>query len=211
MYPEEDWIQLSSVQHYVYCPRQCGLIHVEGLWTENRFTARGRIMHERVDSDEDTTRGNVRTVRSLNVFSRKYGLSGRADVVEFISEQGAVIPYPVEYKSGKPKPDDCDMVQLCAQAFCLEEMLKIVVPHAALFYGKTRHRVSVELTRELRERTENIITEVHRMISNRLVPDAKYSAKCRNCSMNELCQPKLGKNRVQKYISGIYNNHEATQ
>ena len=134
MYSEEDYIQLSAIQHYIFCQRQCALIHVHGLWAENVFTARGKVMHEKADSGEDETRGDIRIVRSLNIYSRRLGLSGRADVVEFHGKDDRAIPYPIEYKSGQPKHDICDMAQLCAQALCIEEMTNFPVHEAAIFY-----------------------------------------------------------------------------
>lgn len=210
MYTDDDFIQLSSLQHYMFCPRQCGLIQVHGLWTENRFTARGRVLHERVDSGEDETRGADHVVRSLNIFSREFGLSGRADVVEFKNNEGMVVPFPVEYKSGKPKPDARDMVQLCAQALCLEEMLHVHISEAALFYGKTRHRVKVELNGELRQTTVSTIRAVHDMIRERNVPLGVYSRKCDSCSLYDDCMPKLGDRKMKSYIKGLFMADEKT-
>ncbi len=128
MYPESDYIMLSALQHYLYCPRQCALIHLEQVWVENRFTAEGRVLHERADSKEAIKQGRVRTVRTLPIASARLGLSGQADVVEF-HEDGSV--FPVEYKRGRPKANRCDEVQLCAQALCLEEMLSVLDPERA--------------------------------------------------------------------------------
>ena len=210
MYAEDDYIQLSSLQHYLFCPRQCGLIHVAGLWEENRLTARGRVLHERVDSGEEETRGEAHVVRSLNVYSSIYGLSGRADVVEFRDERGVVTPYPVEYKSGKPKRDICDAVQLCAQALCLEEMLGVSVPDASLYYGKTRHRLKVDLTEELRRSTVSAIEAVHEMVKKRIVPEARYGKKCGSCSLYDSCMPKLGAKKMSQYVRGLFEPNEAT-
>jgi CRISPR-associated exonuclease Cas4 len=209
MYNEDDYIQLSSLQHYMFCPRQCGLIHVAGLWEENRFTARGRVLHERVDSGEEDTRGEAHVVRSLNIYSRIYGISGRADVVEFRDQHGVIVPYPVEYKSGKPKPDARDLVQLCAQALCLEEMLNIKVTEAALFYGKTRHRVKADITEELRETTIQAISSVHEMVRTRTVPGGRYMKKCESCSLYDACMPKLGERKMNQYIRGLFDFNEA--
>lgn len=209
MYTEDEFIQLSSLQHYMFCPRQCGLIHVHGLWTENRFTARGRVLHERVDSGEDETRGVEHIVRSLNIYSREYGLSGRADVVEFRDERGVLVPFPVEYKSGKPKPDDRDTVQLCAQALCLEEMLGVHIGEAALYYGKTRHRVRVELNDGLRQKTISAIHAVHEMVKKRQVPEGVYKKKCDTCSLYEGCMPKLAERRMKRYIEELFVTDEA--
>jgi CRISPR-associated exonuclease Cas4 len=125
---------------------------VEGLWAENAFTARGKILHERVDTGEDETRGDVRTVRGLNIFSRRLGLSGKCDVVEFQDIEGVSVPHPVEYKSGMPKMEICDLAQVCAQALCLEETLNVPVRRAAIYYGRPRRRLAVELNDELRRK-----------------------------------------------------------
>ena len=140
MYDEADYIMLSALQHYLYCPRQCALIHLEQVWAENRFTAEGRVLHERADSEEKARQGRVRTVRTLPIASARLGLSGQADVVEFHAD-GSV--YPVEYKRGRPKANRCDEVQLCAQALCLEEMLRLRIESGALFYGEKRRRKAV--------------------------------------------------------------------
>ena len=142
-YPEADFIPLSALQHYLYCPRQCAQIHLDRAWEENVFTAEGRILHERAHSGETESRKTVRTVTSLALSSKRLGISGVADVVEFHEGKGSWQPYPVEYKRGRPKKSDADRVQLCAQALCLEEMLDIPVPEGALFYGQTRRRETV--------------------------------------------------------------------
>ncbi|HPU86401.1 MAG TPA: CRISPR-associated protein Cas4 [Candidatus Latescibacteria bacterium] len=208
MYHEDDWIQLSALQHYLFCPRQCALIHVDGLWAENRLTARGRVFHARVDSGEDEMRGDDHVVRSLNVYSREYGLSGRADVVEFKDANGNMVPYPVEYKSGMPKADECDAVQLCAQALCIEEMLGLPVPDAAIFYGKTRHRLKVVMDERLRTTTVAAIHAVHAMIEKRYFPDARYSKRCDNCSLVDLCMPRLSERKTANYIDRMYRCDE---
>lgn len=210
MYTEEEYIQLSSVQHYVFCPRQCGLIHVEGLWADNIFTARGRILHERVDSGEDETRGDLRVVRGLNVFSRRLGLSGKADVVEFHTENGVQVPFPVEYKSGKPKNNISDLAQVCAQALCLEEMTLIPVGEAAIYYGKPRRRLVVKLDDLLRKQTEEVIAAVHSMIESRNVPMARKEKKCESCSINNFCMPGVGNRRLSAYIEELFDTHEET-
>ena len=210
MYTEEEYIQLSSVQHYVFCPRQCGLIHVEGLWADNIFTARGRILHERVDSGEDETRGDLRVVRGLNVYSRRLGLSGKADVVEFHTENGVQVPFPVEYKSGKPKNNISDLAQVCAQALCLEEMTLIPVGEAAIYYGKPRRRLVVELDDSLRKQTEEVIAAVHSMIESRNVPMARKEKKCESCSINNFCMPGVGNKRLSTYIEELFNAYEET-
>jgi CRISPR-associated exonuclease Cas4 len=210
MYTEEDYIQLSSIQHYIFCPRQCGLIHVDALWSENLFTARGRIMHEKADSGEDESRGDKSIVRSLNVYSRRLGVSGRCDVVEMNESGARIIPYPVEYKSGKPKMDISDMAQLCAQALCLEEMMNVPIREAAIFYGKPRRRLQVEIDDDLRRDTESIIHSIHLMIKERRVPAAVYTKKCDSCSLADMCMPKVKTGRLKSYIEELYTIHEET-
>ena len=141
MFDEDDLITISALQHYVFCPRQCALIHIEQVWTESGLTAEGRIMHEKVHEEQRESRGSVRVEYGIPLRSLRLGLIGKADEVEFRKvDKAPWQPFPVEYKRGKPKPDHCDAVQLCAQAMCLEEMLSVAVPRGALFYGKTRRR-----------------------------------------------------------------------
>lgn len=203
MYTEEDLIQLSALQHFVFCERQCALIHIEQVWSENLFTAEGKIMHEKADSNKFESRGNVRIDYSVPLRSLRLGLSGKADVVEFHKmEDGTWLPFPVEYKRGKPKTDDCDRVQLCAQAICLEEMLKVEIKEGALFYGQTRRREDVAFDDRLRTETENISRKVHNLIASGITPKAEYSKRCESCSLLDLCLPKTcGKTKsVSKYL-----------
>ena len=205
-YSDEDLIQLSALQHYIFCPRQCALIHVEQIWTENLFTAEGRVMHERVHEEGRESRGDVRIERGVPLCSMRLGLSGKADVVEFHRRaDGVWLPFPVEYKRGKPKPDECDKVQLCAQALCLEEMLKVQIPAGALFYGKTRRRADVVFDEPLRLRTEETAMKVHRLIEFGKTPEPVYSPKCESCSLLNLCLPKTaGKGHaVKRYLAKV--------
>jgi len=208
MYTEDDYIQLSALQHYVFCPRQCGLIHVEDVWTDNVFTVRGEILHEKVDTDTYETRGTLKTVRGLRIHSTRLGIVGRADVVEFrksTNVDGSPDVMPVEFKAGQPKEDASDKVQLCAQALCLEEMMNTQVKRGAFFYGKIRRRVQVELDDELRKQTEEIIAAVHEIVSQKKVPTARYNEKCRNCSLEETCMPKaMNERRLRQYVKDLY-------
>jgi CRISPR-associated exonuclease Cas4 len=202
MYPESDYIMLSALQHYQYCQRQCALIHLEQVWSENRFTAEGRVLHERSDSKEARQQGRVRTVRTLPIRSVRLGLSGQADVVEFHGD-GTV--FPVEYKRGRPKKNRCDEVQLCAQALCLEEMLNVRIYEGALFYGQKRRRHAVAFDDELRNLTESTIAEVHELIAAWVTPKAVYSKKCDQCSLKTACLPQgcSAERSVRKYLAGI--------
>lgn len=198
-----DLIMLSALQHYHYCPRQCALIHIEQAWSENIFTAEGRVMHEKVDTAKYESRKNVRIEYGVPMRSLRLGLIGKADVVEFnrIGE-GEWMPFPVEYKRGKPKAADCDRVQLCAQAICLEEMLDVEIREGALFYGQTRRREDVVFDRELRMETEVIAGKVHELIESGITPAPEYSKKCESCSLLELCMPRIcGRTRsVSNYL-----------
>jgi CRISPR-associated exonuclease Cas4 len=206
MFTEDDYIQLSALQHYVFCPRQCGLIHVEDVWTDNLFTVRGEILHEKVDTDTYETRGTLKTVRGLRIHSSRLGIVGRCDVVEFRkgkNEQEEVLP--VEFKSGEPKEDVSDKVQLCAQVLCLEEMLNTKITQGAFFYGKIRRRNLVEIDTELRTQTEEIIASVHEIVATKQVPPAKYSEKCRNCSLEDACMPRaMNERKLKQYLKELY-------
>ncbi|MEW6511648.1 MAG: CRISPR-associated protein Cas4 [Bacteroidota bacterium] len=208
MYAEDDFIQLSALQHYVFCPRQCGLIHVEGIWSENVYTARGEILHEKVDTDTYETRGTVKTVRGLRIHSFRLGITGRADVVEFFKSSdsaGHLEVVPVEFKAGQPKEDASDKVQLCAQAMCLEEMLRTTVRKGEFFYGRIRRRVEVILDESLRRKTEEVIAEVHSLVSGGRAPAARYSEKCGRCSLEEICKPKaMNERRLHAYMNSLY-------
>ncbi len=199
---EANYIMLSALQHYLYCPRQCALIHIEQAWAENRFTAEGRVLHERADSGEKLRQGGVRSVRSLPLCSERLGLSGQADVVEFHAD-GTV--FPVEYKRGKPKANRCDEVQLCAQALCLEEMLAVRIEGGALFYGEKRRRHPVAFDAELRQLTEKTIAQVHDLLNIRVTPQAEYAKKCDKCSLISTCLPKscTASRSVRKYLAGM--------
>lgn len=206
MYTEDDFIMISALQHYIFCPRQCGLIHIDDVWQDNLFTVRGEILHEKVDTDTYETRGDVKTVRGLRIHSYKYGIVGRCDVVEFTQTLKGKEILPVEFKAGEPKEDISDKVQLCAQVLCLEEMLNTQISKAAFFYGKIRRRYNVDINSELRNQTEYVIENVRQLISNKKIPIVEYSSKCRNCSLINVCQPKaLNYKKLQNYIKELYN------
>ena len=189
--PEEEFIPISALQHFVYCPRQCALIHTERQWAENALTAEGRLLHERVDDGGASRRGEVTTSRSVAIRSTRLGLSGIADVVE-TRDGGA--PYPVEYKRGRPKTHRADEVQLCAQAVCLEEMLAVSVPEGALYYGKNRRRQVVVFDMALRRLTEGTAERTHSLLRSRRTPPADYHArKCGRCSLQDICLPRQPK------------------
>lgn len=180
----DNTLPLSGLQHLAFCRRQWALIHLEQAWAENRLTSEGRLLHEKADLPGQSRRHNLRTVRGLPLASRRLALTGRADVVEFGPE-----PFPVEYKRGRRKPDDCDLVQLCAQALCLEEMLGQPVLRGAIYYGEPRRRLEVEFSPQLRARTETLVSEMHRLYQSRETPPAKPENHCQNCSLLNICLP----------------------
>ena len=181
---DDDALPISGLQHLAFCPRQWALIHLEQVWVENGRTAEGRLLHERADLPGESRRASVRTVRGMWLRSERLHLTGRADIVEFKPD-----PFPVEYKRGKSKPNDCDTVQLCAQALCLEEMLGVAIPRGAIFYGNPRRRLEVEFTPALRARTETLAATMHRLYRNRETPAAVPGPYCRNCSLIDVCLP----------------------
>ncbi|HCY40795.1 MAG TPA: CRISPR-associated protein Cas4 [Prolixibacteraceae bacterium] len=220
MYSDDDLIMLSGIQHIAFCERQWALIHIEQQWHENMRTVEGAHMHQRVDDPfASEVRGNVITLRSVSMVSFELGLYGVADVVEFIrSESGEGIelnnyagkwnPIPVEYKRGKPKPDQRDEVQLCAQAICLEEMYgeNLNIGKGYLFYGETRHRHEVVFSQDLRSRVENYARQMHELFESGTTPLAIYKSHCRACSLVEICNPKAFANprKVDDYLRNMF-------
>jgi CRISPR-associated exonuclease Cas4 len=204
MYTEDDLVSISALNHLIYCPRRCALIHIEQIWDENRATAEGRIMHERVHEQDRESRGSVRIEYGLPLRSLRLGLVGKADVVEFHRlDKGSWQPFPVEYKRGKPKVDHCDMIQLCAQAICLEEMLDVSVPNGAIFYGRTRRRLDVSFDDNLRRETEEAAKRAHDLIDSGITPPPVYEKRCESCSLIGECLPKgIGRrSSVKRYLT----------
>lgn len=192
MSADEDLIPLSALQHYLYCPRQCALIHLEQQWAENRQTAEGRLLHDRADTPAVERRHGVRTVTAMPLSSAELGIAGVADVVEFHASDAGERPYPVEYKRGRSKAHRADEVQLCAQALCLEVMFGVAVEEGALFYGQPRRRETIVFDDALRSLTLETIQATRAMFVSGRTPLASYEAKrCDGCSLLDLCQPRL--------------------
>lgn len=208
MYSEDDYIQLAALQHFIFCPRQCALIHVEQLWEENRLTAEGRVTHERVHDEGVEKRKGVNIERGVSLCSKQLGLIGKADIVEFRHTSAGTEVFPVEYKHGKPKVDDCDKVQLCAQAICLEEMLGGKIERGAIFYGKIRRRLDVEFDCALRKVTSDTARRLHGLIKSGKTPPPEYAKRCENCSLVDMCMPKaMGGRKVERYISDMVEGY----
>jgi CRISPR-associated exonuclease Cas4 len=202
MYSEDDLLPISALQHLAFCERQWALIHLEQQWVENRLTAEGRRLHQRADDGHNQTREGVRICRGLHLRSLRLGLTGKGDVVEFHPDDaGNMRPFSIEYKRGRPKPDQRDEVQLCAQALCLEEMLNVEIANGALFYGEPRRRTNVDFDAELRTETERLAARLHELNAARITPKAKYERKRDSCSLYSICLPKsTGASSAQKYL-----------
>ncbi len=179
---------LSALEHYAYCPRQCALIHTEQVFDENVFTLRGQRHHERVDDPGSEERYGVRVERAMPLWSHRYGLVGKADLVEF---EGETV-YPVEYKSGSRRAGEPEKIQLCAQAICLEEMLGVTVERGALFWHGSRRREEVLFGTHLRQRTLETIEATRTMLTNAQMPPPVTDNRCRHCSLKEACMPEIG-------------------
>lgn len=177
-------VLISALEHWSYCPRQCGLIHLESVWDENVFTIRGQAVHERADEPITRTERGRRVERALPIWTERYRLQGRADLVEFLPDG---TPVPVEYKSGKAHEDNHAEIQLCAQAFCLEEMFHRSVNEGAIFFAASQRRESVALDDALRQRTARTIEDVRRMLEDQVVPPPVSDRRCRNCSLADAC------------------------
>lgn len=211
MYAEEDYLMLSGIQHFAFCRRQWALIHIEQQWAENYRTTSGELMHKKAhDEGAFEKRGDLLIVRGLRIASHELGLSGQCDVVEFHQDERGVElfgyagkwqPVPIEYKHGTPKENDADELQLCAQAICLEEMFQTDIPEGFLYYGENRRRNKVEFTEDLCGKVRKAAGEMHDMFRRGHTPVVKSAKRCRACSLENLCLPKLQKTpNVRKYI-----------
>ena len=210
---------ISGIQHFVFCRRQWALIHIEQQWAENVHTVTGELMHKKAHDPYLTeNRKDVLITRALPVSSRTLGASGECDVVEFHrSEDGVHLHghrglysiYPIEYKKGKPKISEEDILQLAAQTVCLEEMFSTVIPEAAIFYGETRRREIIEMTDGLRNRVRDMFQEMHQYYERRYTPKFRWSKSCNGCSLKDICLPKLGKTTpVGAYIKQALEEEE---
>lgn len=222
-YDDDQMLMLSGIQHYMFCPRQWALIHIEQQWDENRLTAEGQLLHQNVDNPAYRQKnGNVITLRAVHIASHTLGLYGVTDAVELLpsdSPTNAIThprypgfwkPYPVEYKRGHRKPDECDEVQLAAQVICLEEMYGIHIPEAALFYHETRYREVVTIDESLRNLTYELSEAMHKTFESGFTPRAEEKRGCRSCSLIDICAPELTKKTsVAYYLKNILDEETA--
>lgn len=210
-YQEEDYLQLSGLQHFAFCRRQWALIYIEKQWADNYHTADGSIMHAKAhDAGSKESRGDTLITRCNSVFSAELGVSGQCDVLEFHrpaagislpNRQGLWQPYPVEYKRGRPKESNADRLQLCGQAMCLESMLCCDIPEGAIYYGHTKRREVVSFTADLRSEVKKLLLEMHELSDKRYTPKVKPSSKCGACSLKGICLPELQKTKsVARYL-----------
>lgn len=202
-FEEDDWVPISALQHYSYCPRQCALIHVEQVFAENVHTLRGRAVHARVDESTSNEESGVRVERALALYSEHLGLVGKADVVEFLADG---TPYPVEYKHGRKRTAEHDDLQLAAQALCLEEMTGKPVRLGAIYHHSSRRRREVEITDALRQQVADTTAAVRALLRSGVLPPPVNDKRCDQCSLKEICQPdaladsgKLGRLRGSLY------------
>lgn len=201
MYKDDELLPISALQHIIFCERRAALIYIEKLWDENVLTAEGRAIHEQVHEADIESRGNIHIVRGLWLKSARLGLFGKADIVEFhrASRAGdmkadkdsmdAWYPLPVEYKHGRLRSERSYAVQLCAQALCLEEMLGIPLERGVLYYAEPRRRLEIVFDRDLRNETEAAAVHLHELVMTGTTPKAQRQAKCRFCSLSDLCLP----------------------
>ena len=211
-YNEDEYLMLSGIQHYSFCKRQWALIHIENQWNENVRTIEGEILHDKAhDNTIAEKRGDVIISRGMPIVSRYLGISGECDIVEFhkdkngvniIGREGLYNVYPVEYKKGKPKIDDMDIMQLTAQAMCIEEMLCCEIEKGFLYYGETRHRETVAIDSQYRNKVITLFDEMHKLYEKRYTPKVKRTKACNACSLKDICLPVLLKKKsVKEYIS----------
>ncbi len=215
MYTEDEMLMLSGIQHFMFCPRQWALIHIEQQWSENKLTTEGQILHKNVDNPFYRQKnGDVITLRSLHIASKELGLYGITDAVELVptdSSEDAIThnrykgywkPYPVEYKRGHHKPDERDEVQLAAQAMCLEEMYGISIPYGALYYDEVKHRETISISNSLRKTTSQCAKQMHEIFKTGILPKAVKQHHCKNCSLVDICMPEMSDcTQVSTYLN----------
>ena len=213
-YKEDDYLMISGIQHFAFCRRQWALIHLEQQWTENYKTMDGNFMHRQAHNGAfHEKRKDIIISRGMPVFSRIMGVSGICDIVEFHADEsgtlirtfgGKYTPLPIEYKRGKPKDHDADILQVTAQTMCLEEMLDCTITQGALYYGEIKHRVNIQITEGIKQNVKDMFDEMHQYYERGYTPKAKKKKACYVCSLKDLCLPELEKmGNVETYMNNI--------
>lgn len=220
VYAEEEYLMLSGIQHFQFCKRQWGLIHIDQQWAENEATVHGQVLHQKADNPYiKEKRKDLLVSRAIQVSSKELGLYGILDVVEFHKDKNGIhlagksgqwLPTIVEYKRGKPKKDNRDIVQLVAQTICLEETLHCLIEVGYLYYHSVNQKKRVEMTPDLRQEVHNLAEEMHRCYENRMIGKAEYFKNCRLCSLVDICLPRLNKKtrNINNYIQQSLQNEE---
>lgn len=191
-------VPISAIEHHVYCPRQCALIHCDGVWNDSAHTVRGSRSHRRVDSGKHRRERGKLVLRAIPLWSETLGLSGRADAIEIEGEDVC----PVEYKSGVPHGQAANL-QLCAQAMCLEEMLGVEVTEGYVWYGGPRRRIRVGFHFSLRQEVERVVNAVRSQLRHGTLPSAPNDERCTECQLRAHCLPELtsAPNKVSRYLA----------
>lgn len=185
--PTGEPIVIAALNQYVFCPRRCALMFVEGIWSDNEHTAIGTMLHDHADAPGYEMDEGVKVLRGLPLFSRRYGITGKADIVEM----RLGVPAPVEYKKGRRRKFENDDIQLCAQALCLEEMFSTAVPEGFIYHATSKRRRRVVFDESLRSETEETIHAVRQLIADGAVPSAVLKPRCDGCSLRSVCMPEL--------------------
>lgn len=183
---DDEDVPISALQHFLYCPRQCALIHLDQAYDDNVFTLRGNRVHQHAHEPQQRFLQGVHVEHALPLQSGTLGLTGKADVVEFLDDG---TPYPVEYKAGARKPSRADDVQLCAQAMCLEEMLGVPVPEGGIYYHRSRRRRTVSFDADLRDLVLRTVTQVRELLGQARLPPPVADTRCVSCSLKDTCMP----------------------
>ncbi len=210
-FKEEDYLQLSGIQHFAFCRRQWALIHIEQQWSENYRTTAGEIFHDRAHDESITEkRKGILIVRGLKISSRVLGISGQCDIVEFHEDSDGINikgqdgmwkVIPIEYKRGEPKEDNSDNLQLCLQAMCLEEMFLTDISYGFLFYGKNKRRTRVDFDINMRTQVQDMTSEMHELFARGYTPNCKKKPRCKACSLKDICLPSIqSQASVESYI-----------
>jgi CRISPR-associated exonuclease Cas4 len=202
---DEYLLPISALSQYHYCHRRCALVHIEQVWEENHYTAEGCVLHERVDSGVAEQRRGMRYERGVLLLSQHYRLTGKMDLLE-IEQSEPHRYFPVEYKRGKPKVEDWDRIQLCAQALCIEEMRNVHVDEGAIWYWEVRKREPVAIDRALRDKTVVVVEAAHALlISGKTPPPTEDKKRCRACSLVDLCEPEtFRRDHSANYVNKLF-------